>query len=978
MKFFKPVLVVTLLIAVATIALSSSPKNGKTTSRSKGKALTEEDKWVNDQLSKMSVEEKIGQSFMVACWSNRGDSHIEEIERQVTEDKIGGIIFFQGERENLLNSIDRFQKKAEVPLLIGMDAEWGIAMRIFQEERFPYAQTIGAANDVELTKKMGEFMAIECDQMGIHLSFSPVADVNSNPKNPVIGFRAFGSDATHVSKHVSAFVQGMEGQNVLSCVKHFPGHGDTDADSHLELPTVSHTEAEFKSIDFAPFKSGIAAGTSAVMVAHLNVPSLDNSGTPSSLSKKVIQGYLRNELKFKGLVISDALNMKAVSEKYGKSEVVAKAYMAGCDIVLFPESVKEAIQLIRKKVDSGDLEVTEIDARCKQVLRAKYKAIIHKPMVKRKDMTIERNLACAQLYEKAMVVIKNENKSLPLDRLDRKIARISVGTHALAFRESIDRYANVEHFHFYSINEALERLKDKSWQGYDVIITDFHSNGQRAKNNYGFGEWQKVTDLLPAEATVITTFFGNPLVLAETAQLPVNIDACVLGYENHDLAQDRVGQFIMGAFDVNGKLEISINDTWKKGTGLSVKGNGRLKYTVPEELGISSDKMKEIDAIVDNAIRSKALPGCQVVVAIDGKVIHQKAYGTTMYEKGDSITNNHLYDIASITKIASSTMSLMKLKSEGKFDETSTLGDLVPEIVEGTDYAKLKASDMLTHQAGLTPWIPFYKTTLKDGEWKTDIYSTTKKDGFSVPVADGLWIRDDYGKVMLKTILETPLSGEKKYEYSDLGYYFFKAFIEKTTGKTQDKYVDQAIYKPLGLQRMTYLPMRKFRLSEIVPTENDKEYRKQVIHGYVHDPGAAMVGGVGGHAGLFSNATDLAALMQVLLNKGQVGEFSLIDRSIVEQFTSCQYCPKNRRGLGFDKPTIDKKSGPTCSLVSSSSFGHSGFTGTLAWADPEFKVNFVFLSNRVYPDATNWKITNMGIRTEIQRVIYEALAESKK
>jgi CubicO group peptidase (beta-lactamase class C family) len=319
-------------------------------------------------------------------------------------------------------------------------------------------------------------------------------------------------------------------------------------------------------------------------------------------------------------------------------------------------------------------------------------------------------------------------------------------------------------------------------------------------------------------------------------------------------------------------------------------------------------------------------------------------------------------------------MSLMKLKSDGKFDVTADLGTLVPELVEGTPYAKLKANDLLTHQAGLTPWIPFYKSTMSEGGLKPAIYSKTKKEGFTTPVADGIWIRDDY----VKTIVETPLSGEKKYEYSDLGYYFFNAYIEKMSGQTQDRFVESAIYKPLGLRRMTYLPMRKFRLSEIVPTENDKEFRKQVIHGYVHDPGAAMVGGVGGHAGLFSNATDLAALMQVLLNKGQVGGFSLIDRSVIEQFTSCQYCPKNRRGLGFDKPTIDKKSGPTCPLVSSSSFGHSGFTGTLAWADPEFGVNYVFLSNRVYPDATNWKITNMGIRTDIQKVIYEALAEAQK
>lgn len=976
--FRKPFLVSISLALLGLLAISTNKKGIEKSRQHRGKPTMDEETWVRDKLSKMTVEEKIAQSFMVACWSNKGESHLEEIERYITEDKVGGIIFFQGERENLTSSIDRFQRKSKVPLLIGMDAEWGIAMRIFGENRFPYAQTIGAANDAELTRQMGEFMAQECSQMGIHLSFSPVADVNSNPKNPVIGFRAFGSDQTHVSKHVKAFVEGMENEHILSCVKHFPGHGDTDKDSHLELPVVSHTQAQFESTDFEPFKSGIAAGTSAVMVAHLNVPSLDDSGTPSSLSKTVMQDYLRKKLGFKGLVISDALNMKAVSERYGKSEVVAKAYIAGCDILLFPESVDEAIRLISKKVEKGELEMADVDARCKQVLRAKYKAIIAKPMVKRKDNAAERELACAKVYEKALVVIKNEGQALPLNRLDKKIARISIGTHALAFRESIDRYAAVEHHHFYTTGEALERLKDKSWEGYDVVLVDVHSNSQREKNRYGFGDWEKVTRLLPESATVITTFFGNPLVLAQENDLPANIDACVLAYENHALAQDRAGQFIMGAFDVNGKLEISINDKWPKGTGLAVKGNGRLKFTLPEELGISSDKMKEIDAVVEKAITAKAFPGCQVVVAIDGKVIHRKSYGTTLYEKGDSITDDHIYDIASITKIASSTMALMKLKSDGKFDVTASLGELIPEVVEGTEYAKLKANDLLTHQAGLTPWIPFYKSTLKEGEWKTDIYSKEKKEGYETPVANGLWIKDDYAKTMMKTILNTPLSGEKKYEYSDLGYYFFKAYIEKTSGKTQDKYVDQAIYKPLGLQHMTYLPLRKFLISQIVPTEDDKEFRKQVIHGYVHDPGAAMLGGVGGHAGLFSNATDLAALMQVLLNKGQVGSFSLLDRSVVEQFTACQFCPKNRRGLGFDKPLPDGSGGPVSALASLSSFGHSGFTGTLAWSDPEHKVNYVFLSNRVSPSAENWKIRDMNVRTNIQRIIYEALAEAKK
>lgn len=979
-KFPQIVKVLLIAIGLSTLVLSVVSKipASKTASKRQFKSNLSEEKWVAEQLSKLSLDEKIAQSFMIPVWSNKGPKHLDEVEQQLSQYKLGGIIFFQGERKNLIESIDRFQAKAEIPLLIGMDAEWGVAMRISGEERFPYAQTIGAANDLTLTEKMGEHMGIECNMLGIHLNFAPDADVNSNPKNPVIGFRAFGSDANHVSKHTAAFVKGMENTSVLSCVKHFPGHGDTDADSHLELPTVSHPESRFKSVDFLPFKSGIEAGTSAVMVAHLNVPQLDPSGVPSSLSKKIIQGYLRKDLGFKGLVISDALNMKAVADKYGKAEVVAKAYLAGCDILLYPESIGEAIELIKKKIDAGDFEITEVNARCKNVLKAKYKAIIAKPMVKRPDPSAARNLAINQVFEKAITVIKNDQQLLPLDRLDRKIIRIGVGPYAYDFQERLDDYAVVEHLRYFTVNEAIERLKNRKFPKDAVLIVDLHGVNQRVKNNYGFGNWEELLNQLPEENEVILSLFGNPLTLENMNKLPSSVDACIIAYENHVQMLDRVAQFIMGAFDVNGKLEAPINETWKRGAGIAVKGNGRLKYTTPEELNISSAKLAEIDAIVDNAIKVKALPGCQVVVAIEGKVIYQKAFGTTMYEKGDSITNEHIYDLASITKIASSTVSLMKLKSEGAFDVNSTLGQLVPEYTEGTEYAKLKSIDLLTHQAGLTPWIAFYKKTLNDGKLDPSIYSEKKKAGFETPVAKDIWIKNDYWKTMLKTIVETPLSGQKKYEYSDLSYYFFKAFIERVSGMSQDEYVYQNIYAPLGLQRMSYLPLQRFKAKQIVPTEDDQEFRKQIIQGYVHDPGAAMLGGVAGHAGLFSNATDLAALMQVLLNKGQVGDFSLIKKEVVEQFTRCQFCPGNRRGIGFDKPTVSRKEGPTSELVSPETFGHSGFTGTITWADPTNKVNYVFLSNRVYPDAANKKITSMSIRTKIQDVIYEALAASKK
>jgi beta-glucosidase-like glycosyl hydrolase/CubicO group peptidase (beta-lactamase class C family) len=859
-----------------------------------------------------------------------------------------------------------------------MDAEWGVAMRLFGEERFPYAQTIGAANDEDLTEKIGYHMGIEASQFGLHFNFAPVADVNNNPKNPVIGFRAYGATTERVVGQVTAMVKGIENAHVLSCLKHFPGHGDTEKDSHKELPTVSKSKTQFEQMEFKPFEAGIKAGASAVMVAHLNVPALDPSGTPSSLSKTVIQKYLREQLHFKGLVISDALNMQAVSDKYGKDEVVAMAYIAGCDILLYPESVQGAIQLIKKKIDAGDLEESIVNERCKQVLRAKYKAIINKPQIKRIDPAPERQLINRLTYEKAMVCLKNDRQALPINRVDQSIVRIAIGTNTISFRSRLDDYCQATHYKFYTPEDAVRRLRDKKWPANTIFILDYHSDSQRSRNNYDFGNWNSVAEILPEQAKKIGVFFGSPMVFENEKTLPESLDAVVVAYENNGHAQERAAQAILGAFTIQGKLPYSINEWCKIGSGIPIQGNGRLKYSQPEELGINPGKMREVDEIVQKAIDAKALPGCQLVVAIDGKIILQKAYGTTMYEKGDTVTNDHIYDIASITKIAASTGALMHLESTNQFNTNKTLQQLVPDLVENTSYAELKTIDLLTHQAGLTPWIPFYKRTIKNGELDSEIYSKTKTNEFIYPVAEGIWVKKDYWKELLKTIVETPLTGKKSYEYSDLSYYFFNKYIERTGGMRQNEYVDKVLYAPLGLKTMTYLPLEKFPLNRIVPTEYDKEFRKQLIHGYVHDPGAAMMGGVAGHAGLFSNALDLAKLMELYMNKGQLGDQAILKKEVVEKYTACQFCPTNRRGIGFDKPTVSIKNGPTCDLVSSATFGHSGFTGTIAWADPVHRVNFVFLSNRVYPDADNWKITKMSVRTEIQRVIYEALFEARQ
>ena len=950
---------------------------GYTVESKKNKKVNEisvEDSWAQDQLSQMTLEEKIGQFFMVPAYSNQGEQHLAEVEKLVTNEKVGGIIFFQGEKDNLKSAISRFQKVSKIPLLIGMDAEWGIQMRIFGESRFPYAYTIGAANDLSLSEKIGEMMGQECRELGIHLNFSPVADVNSNPDNPVIGFRSYGENPQNVADHVAATVKGIEESGVIASIKHFPGHGDTDKDSHLELPTVSNSLKSIKEVDLLPFKSGIKAGASSVMIGHLNVPSIDNSGLPSSLSKRTIQGYLQDSLGFEGLVISDALNMKAVADKYGKTDVVVKAFEAGCDILLFPESIDEAINAITSKVKSGKIPLIEVDKRCLKVLKAKYKYVLN-PKSKNTYTEGEIELARKQVYEKSITVLKNEGQLFPLKKLDKKIARVSIGAHTAAFRDGLDRFSKIDHFHFYTIEEAKERLGNEL-EKYDLIITALHANTVRPRNDFGMPNgWREWISSIPKDKEKALILFGNPLALKDKVELK-NIQTIVLGYENNPYTLERMSQFVFGAIEANGKLPFTVSKQFPINSGIKVESTGRLKFSQPEELGIDPKKFAEIDRLAKDGITKGAFPGCQIVVAVEGKIIYQKSFGTQRYEDSIKVKDTDVYDIASVTKIAGSTMAIMKLESEGKFSIDKKIKDYLPELTGGSPFGDILLKDMMTHQAGLTAWIPFYKRTMKEGELNPEIYSKEKKEGFENQVAKGIWIKNSYTDSIYKRILNSEL-GPKKYEYSDLGYYFIKKIVEKQSNQTLDEYLLKNLYEPMGLQHMRYRPLNYFPLSQIVPTEKDMAFRKQQVHGFVHDPGAAMIGGVGGHAGLFSNATDLASLMQLLLNKGTYGETSYINKSVVDLYTKCQFCPTNRRGIGFDRPK--NSGGGTCHEVASqSSFGHSGFTGTLAWADPEYQINYVFLSNRVYQDQDNWKIRDMNIRTNIQKAIYDAVLSAKK
>lgn len=572
-------------------------------------------------------------------------------------------------------------------------------------------------------------------------------------------------------------------------------------------------------------------------------------------------------------------------------------------------------------------------------------------------------------FEKSIVVLKNETAILPFGNLKTNLSLVSIGGESTFFKDGVELFSEITQFQVPS-TKFLNDVQFESLKSSDFVIISLHATD---KQNFSDSITSSLLKQIPKSSKKILVLFGSDdFVNAIDCEM---FDAIVLGHENHQIAQNRVAQLLFGAIGTNAKTKSKL-DKFPRESGLEIKSNGRLKFSSPEEAGLDPLKMKKIDEIALNGIKAGAYPGCQIVVAVNDKIILRKSYGSHTYDNNNEVVKNEdLYDIASVTKIAASTLLAMHLNWKNQFQLDKTLGEYIPDVTGKSNYSSIVIRDMMAHQAGLTPFIPFYKRTIKNGALRPEIYSTIEKDGYNLKVADDIYMNRNYVDSIYKQILATPL-GTKKYEYSDLCYYFTQKIIEKQIGKRQDLFLLENIYKPMGLRYARYLPLNYFDKTQIVPTELDMAFRKQLLHGTVHDPGAAMLGGVAGHAGLFCNATDLASIMQLFLNNGSYGGMQFFDDKTTSEFTKQQF-PGNRRGAGFDRPNAS--GGGTCdNLASPQSFGHSGFTGTLAWADPKDKVIFVFLSNRVHPDQENWKLRDMGIRTQIQHVVYEAIQTRKK
>ncbi len=945
--------------------------------------------WAEKQLESLSLRQQIGQLFMVAAYSNKGKQHESEILKLIEKHEIGGLIFFQGGPLRQANLTNLYQSKSNIPLLISIDGEWGLAMRLDSTIAYPRQMALGAIKNNKLIYEMGNQIAQQCKRLGIHVNLAPVLDVNNNSKNPVINSRSFGEQKENVAHKGIAYINGLQDNGVMANGKHFPGHGNTDSDSHLTLPTVNSSKAQMDSLELYPFRQAIDSGLKSIMVAHLSVPALDSSkNIASTLSNKIVSDLLKNKMNYKGLVFTDALNMKGVSSYYPPGEVDVKALLAGNDVLLFSENVPLAIEKIEKAISDSLITKEEIRARCKKILKAKsYFGVDKSKKISLnklyEDLNKEQYSALnRKLIESFITLVKNQNQLLPIKELDKqKIASVVLGTNRVApFQKTLSLYHNVDLFAIPSLKEKSEQEKlAKYLKRYSTVIFSFHNTNQKVSKNYGLQK-ESVEFIESVAASnrskIILNTFSNPYALNSFNTLN-NIDVVMVSYQDDSLTQEVSAQMIFGGIKIKGALPMSTK-FHKAGTGITIDSVIRFSYVKPYEFGIPKNKLDTIDRLVQSCIEDQVFPGCQILVAKEGKVFYRKSFGYHTYEEKIAVQNEHLYDIASITKIASSLPSIMRLTDEGKLNLDSALSNYIPEIVDTTAYANLYFREILTHQAGLVPWIPFYYQTLKRGGGPSSKYYQKQfSSKFDIRVAENMYINHSYMDTIFKKITATPLR-EKKYKYSDLGYYLAMATIQKITQMPLEQYVNKTFYSKLGLPTTTYRPREKFKIEKIVPTEYDIQFRRQLVHGDVHDPGAAMLGGVGGHAGLFSNANDLAKIMQMYLNWGEYGGERFLKEETVKEFSKCQYCDNNRRAVGFDKPASHGSPGPTCDCVSFDSFGHSGFTGTLTWADPDEKIVYVFLSNRVYPNANNKKLIRQNVRSRIMRLIYDSVQEGKE
>lgn len=934
--------------------------------------------WVDSVFDAMSYDERIGQLFMVIADPKADTRTTQRLMRYVNEVKIGGVLFHKGNPVTQAEVTNRMQKASRVPLLISLDGEWGLSMRLLGTTRFPKNMMLGAIEDNSLITEYGREVARQCREMGIHINFAPDIDVNSNTTNPVIGLRSFGENPEAVADKGIAYARGLEGEGILSVSKHFPGHGDTDEDSHHTLPSVRHDRQRLDSVELLPFRRYIDEGFAGVMTGHLYVPALDKTpNRPASLSPAIVTGLLKDKLRFTGLCFTDALAMKGASTRKSDNPSVM-ALKAGNDILLAPAAPINDFTAVKEAIDEGILHIDSIEAKCLKILQYKYIAGLNAyrpvPINGLAERLNSPHAAWlnARLNAEAITLLKNEADVLPVRQLDKKkIAVLSLGEGVgNEFQEMLNRYDTVACFSIGRTATAAQiqqvyRQLDK----YDVIICGVHT--VRIPQSQALRQ-------LAARKELILSFFTLPYFAKEYKAAIREAKAVVMAYETTPLAQQFAAQLIFGGIAAKGKLPVSIPGLYYSGTGIFTEKT-RLGYQEPEEVGANAVRLNEIDSIVKEGLAGQAFPGCQVLVAKDGMIIYDKSFGYFDYDQQQPVDSRSVYDLASSSKAAGTLLAVMKAYDAKRFTLNSKISDFIPEL-KNSNKQDLSIKELLYHQSGLTPTINFYQAAVdksrskgRDLAFLPDLVSDTKKPGFTTEVARNFFLHTSFKDSILQDIKDSRLVGGGKYKYSCINFILLKMMVENQMKQPMDRLLHDDFFGRLGARHTTYNPLQYMDTLQLVPTEDDLSVRHQLLRGYVHDEAAAFQGGVSGNAGLFSNANDLAKVLQLFLNQGTYGGERYLSAETSRLFTQSK-SPSSRRGLGFDKPVVgNAKTSPCGILAPASVYGHTGYTGTCFWVDPDSHLIYIFLSNRVNPTRGNNKLSSLNIRTRIQDAIYKAI-----
>ena len=976
--------------------------------------------WVDSVFNSMSIDEKIGQLFMVAAYSDPKQNNAESVKKLITEQHIGGVIFFKGSPVLQAKMTNEFQSLAKIPLSVAIDGEWGLGMRLDSTISFPRQLQLGAIDEKNhhLIEEMGVEVGRQCVRMGIHINFAPVVDINNNPLNPVINTRSFGEEKRNVAEKGELYMRGMQSQNVLTTAKHFPGHGNVTCYSHYSLPLVSGTKEELENFELYPFKRLIKNDLTGIMIAHLYVPSMDKTkNLPSTLSPKIVKEKLRDDLNFQGLIFTDALNMKAVANAFPAGEVEVRALLAGNDVLEFSLDVPQAISAIKAALASGRVKQSDIDEHSRRILIAKsWMKVPERTHVDLQNLYEDLNTPAAKnlnrkLVQSSITVVRDSKSQLPFKKLDtKKFAVVSLTDKTSYFVKKLQKQTMVKQFVVpaskdYKTHEELFPKTLQELKAYDVVILDVQGTSSYPSKKYGIT--QPMVDIvgrIAKENNVVMVLHANPYALDYFKTVLPNVETLVVSHDFKRMVQEITPEVLFGALPASGHLPVSAGG-FMAGSGISYGSIDRLRVGEPIEVGFDEKKLQKIDSVVNTFIGYGAMPGCEVLVARNGVVVYEKAFGRFSYNSADSVTETTIYDLASVTKSAATAVALMRLYDEGKFSLKKTLGDYLPYL-QGTNKDTLLVSDVLTHQAQLKsgvsslptfivdyygrgkksktrsadyPYMLDYQLYMtKDMQYVDGAFSDKKDDTHQIEIGENRYMFNGYRDTVFRLIMESPLLPNKEVVYSDLGFYLMTDVVKNLSGESLDEYLNENFYAKLGASTLGYLPLKKFEKSQIAPTENDEFFRKQLLQGYVHDRGAAILGGVSGHAGLFSDAYDLAKLLQMLLNEGSYGNEKFLNPQTIKLFTSCPNCENgNRKGYGFDKPEPNRlKLDPTCHCTSLDSYGHTGFTGTLFWVDPEESIIYIFLSNRVNritPDAKNTMLGDSALRPRIQRLIYDAI-----